>query len=116
MVLLTAINIVLHHLTGQRRIRIGTLAANRNLKGTENLIGYFVNTVIVQTQVPPRWTFRQLLKCVQKNALGAFAHQDIPIEELESALETKRKAARQPLFQVLFNYRNLAFQSRMIWA
>jgi amino acid adenylation domain-containing protein len=111
MIILTAINILLHHSTGQRDIRIGTLAANRNLKGTEKLIGYFVNTVIVRTQMSPDWTFRQLLKRVQKNALEAFAHQDIPIEELESALETKRKAAQQPLFQVLLNYRNLVFQS-----
>jgi amino acid adenylation domain-containing protein len=112
MIILTALNIVLHRFTGQRDIRIGTLAANRSLKETEKLIGYFVNTVIICTRVPPRWTFRRLLKRVQKNALEAFAHQDVPIEELDSALEKKRKTIRQPLFQVLFNYRNLAFQSR----
>jgi len=112
LIILTAINILLYHSTGQRDIQIGTLAANRNVKGTENLIGYFVNTVIVRSQVSRDWTFRQLLKRVQKNALEAFAHQDIPIEELEAALQTQRKATRQPLFQVLLNYRNLAFQSR----
>jgi amino acid adenylation domain-containing protein len=112
MIILTALNILLHRFTGQRDIRIGTLAANRGLEGTEKLIGYFVNTVIVCTRVRPQGTFRRLLKRVQKNALEAFAHQDLPIEELESALEKKRKTAGQPLFQVLFNYRNLAFQSR----
>ena len=112
MVILTALNILLHRFTGQRDIRIGTLAANRSLKETEKLIGYFVNTVIVRTRFSSKWTFRRLLKRVQKNALEAFAHQDIPIEELESALEKKRKAASRPLFQVMFNYRNLAFQSR----
>jgi amino acid adenylation domain-containing protein len=112
MIILTALNILLHRFTGQRDIRIGTLAANRSLKETEELIGYFVNTVIVRTRFSSKWIFRRLLKRVQKNALEAFAHQDIPIEELESALEKKRKMARQPLFQVMFNYRNLAFQSR----
>jgi non-ribosomal peptide synthetase component F len=111
MVVLAALTILLHHFTGQRDIRIGTLTANRNLKETEKLIGYFVNTVIIRTQVSPRWTFSQLLKRVQKNALEAFAHQDVPIEELQSGLEKKRKAAQQPLFQVLLNYRNLAIQS-----
>jgi len=112
MIILTALNILLHRFTGQRDIRVGTLAANRSLKETEKLIGYFVNTVIICTRVPPQWTFRRLLKRVQKNVLEAFAHQDVPIEELESALEKKPQTARQPLFQVLFNYRNLAFQSR----
>jgi amino acid adenylation domain-containing protein len=114
MIMLTALNILLHRFTGQRDIRIGTLAANRSLEETEKVIGYFVNTVIVCTRVPPHWTFRRLLRRVQKNALEAFAHQDIPIEELESALEKKRKTGRRPLFQVLFNYRNLAFQSRHV--
>jgi amino acid adenylation domain-containing protein len=112
MVMLTILNVLLCCFTGRRDIRIGTLAANRGQKETERLIGYFVNTVIVRTEVLPQWTFRRLLKRVQKNALEAFAHQDIPLEELESALERKRQTARQTLFQVLLNYRNLAFQSR----
>jgi len=111
-VILSALNVLLHHFTGQRDIRIGTLVANRSQKETEKLIGYFVNTVIVRTRVSPKWAFQRLLKQVQKIALEAFAHEELPIEDLESELENKRKTARQPLFQVMFNYRNLAFQSR----
>ena len=111
-VILSALNVLLYHFTGQRDIRIGTLVANRSQKETEKLIGYFVNTVILRTRVSPKWTFQRLLKQVQKIALEAFVHQELPIEDLESALEKKRKMARQPLFQVMFNYRNLAFQSQ----
>jgi amino acid adenylation domain-containing protein len=111
MVLLAALNVLLHMYTGQRDIRIGTLVANRGRKEIEGLIGHFINTVILRTQLSPKMTFKQLLNQVRNVALAAYAHQELPFEQLAQTLEKQRNIDRASLFQVLFNYQSFSLES-----
>jgi hypothetical protein len=107
MVFITALNVLLYRYTGQNDIRIGTLVANRGQRGTEALIGYFVNAVVLRTRLSPTFTWRQLLKEVRQICLTAYAHQDVPFEYLEASLE-KRSRGAPSMYQVMLNYRSLS--------
>ena len=107
MVFVTALDVLLYRWTGETDIRIGTLVANRGQAGTDGLIGYFVNALVLRTRVLPAMTCVEVLRDVRETCLGAYAHQDVPFEYLETLLAKKRKRARPPLYQVMFNYRNL---------
>jgi len=107
MVFVTALDVLLYRWTGETDIRIGTLVANRGQAGTDGLIGYFVNALVLRTRVLPAMTCVEVLREVRETCLGAYAHQDVPFEYLETLLAKKRKRARPPLYQVMFNYRNL---------
>jgi amino acid adenylation domain-containing protein len=104
MTLLAAFDTFLHFYTGEEDIVVGSPIANRNRAETESLIGFFVNTQVLRTDVSGRPTFRQLLGRVRETALGAYAHQDLSFEQLVTELRASRDPARQPLFQVLFNF------------
>jgi len=114
MVLATALNIVLHLYTGQRDIRIGTLVANRGRRETEGVTGHFVNTVILRTYLAPETTVKQLLRQVRRVALMAYAHQELPFEQLARVLEGDPIVDRGSLFQVLLNYQHHHFESPQI--
>jgi amino acid adenylation domain-containing protein len=111
MVLATALNIVLHLYTGQRDIRIGTLVANRGRRETEGVTGHFVNTVVLRTYLAPETTVKQLLRQVRRVALMAYAHQELPFEQLARVLERDPIVDRGSLFQVLLNYQHHHFES-----
>ena len=72
---------LLHRLTGQEDIAVGTPIANRNWLAIEGLIGTFVNTLVLRMDVSGEPTFRDLLIRVRDVALGAYAHQDLPFEK-----------------------------------
>jgi amino acid adenylation domain-containing protein len=110
MVLLSALNIVLHDYTGQQDIRIGTLVANRSRRETEGLIGHFINTVILRTQLSPNMTYKELLRDVREVALDAYAHQELPFEQLARVIEQEQLVDRSSLIQLMFIYQNLASQ------
>ena len=93
MVLVAALNILLHRFTGETDIRVGTLAANRGQPGTEGIIGYFVNALILRTAISPQMECQEVLKAVRRVCLSAFAHQDVPFEVLESVLEKSISSA-----------------------
>ena len=107
MIFVAGLDILLWSYTGESDIRIGTLVANRGQAGTDGLIGYFVNALVLRTRVLPAMTCGELLNDVRETCLEAYAHQDVPFEYLEALLEQKQKRARVPLYQVMFNYRNL---------
>jgi len=107
MIFVAGLDILLWSYTGESDIRIGTLVANRGQAGTDGLIGYFVNALVLRTRVLPAMTCVELLNDVRETCLEAYAHQDVPFEYLEALLEKKQKRARVPLYQVMFNYRNL---------
>jgi amino acid adenylation domain-containing protein len=100
--LLAPLQVLLGRYAGQTDVPVGTLVGGRDRAETENLIGYFVNTVVLRTDLSgdPRWT--DLLTRVRDVALGAYAHQDVPFERLVDALAPARDLSRNPLFQVLF--------------
>ena len=106
MTLLAAFQILLYRQSGQADFCIGTPVANRTLVETEALIGFFVNTLVLRAQLEHRPTFRELLRQVREEALGAYTHQDVPFEMVVEALRPQRSAGHSPLFQVMFNLGN----------
>lgn len=106
MTLLAAFKTLLHRYTGQTDLLVGTPIANRHWVETEKLIGFFVNTLVLRTDVSGDPTFAQLLERVRAVTLGAFAHQDLPFEQLVEALQPQRDLSYTPLFQVNFVLNN----------
>jgi amino acid adenylation domain-containing protein len=104
MVLLAAFNVLLHRYTGQREIIVGSPIANRNRKELEGLIGFFANTLPMQTSVSGELPFREVLARVKEAALGAYAHQDLPFEYLVEQFHPERSLSHSPLVQVIFNF------------
>ncbi|MEM7307336.1 MAG: amino acid adenylation domain-containing protein [Planctomycetota bacterium] len=106
MVLLGAFDVLLARLTGQDDIVVGSPISNRRRPELERLIGFFSNTIVLRTDLSGEPTFRALLGRVRTAALDAYAHQDLPFEELVEALPVERDLSANPLFQVLFTLRN----------
>ncbi|MFJ1552037.1 condensation domain-containing protein, partial [Streptomyces sp. NPDC088246] len=104
MTLLAAFDVLLGRYAGSDDVVVGTPVANRNRAETEDLIGFFVNTLVLRTDLSGDPTFTELLARVRETALGAYAHQDLPFEQLVDDLVTERDRSRTPLFQVLFSY------------
>ena len=102
MTLLAAFKTLLQRYTGQDDISIGTPIANRNCSEIENLIGFFINTLVLRTDLSGDPTFRNLLGRVRETALSAYTHQDMPFEYLVEQLQPDRDMSRPPLFQVMF--------------
>ena len=100
MTLLAALDVLLFRYTGQAEIVVGTPTANRNRAQIEELIGFFVNPVVLRTNVSGDPTFRELLKRVRELTLAAYANQDVPFERLVQKLHPERDLSRNPLFQV----------------
>lgn len=100
---------LLHRLTQQKDLVIGTPIANRHRLEIEELIGTFVNTLVLRTEVTGELTFRELLRKVRDLSLDAYAHQDIPFEKLVEELRPDRSQGGLPLVQVLFNFANTPF-------
>ncbi|MGF1480502.1 MAG: amino acid adenylation domain-containing protein [Cyanophyceae cyanobacterium] len=106
MTLLAGFNLLLYRYTGQTDIIVGTDIANRNSVEIEGLIGFFVNLLVLRTDLAGNPSFRELLKRVQDVALQAYAHQDLPFAHLVNALQPPRQAGTTPFFQVLFVLQN----------
>lgn len=105
-VLLAAFKVLLHRYSGQNDILVGTPIANRDRAEIENLIGFFLNTLVLRTDVSPSSTFKQLLAQVREVAVGAYAHQGLPFEKILEELQPERNLSHTPLFQVWFNLLN----------
>jgi amino acid adenylation domain-containing protein len=106
MVLLAAFKLLLQRYSGQTAIRVGVPIANRHRAEVEGLIGCFINTQVLHTEIDPLIGVAELLRRVRETALGAQAHQDLPFEQLVEALDLHRGAGQSPLFQVLFNHQS----------
>ncbi len=85
---------------------VGTPIANRTQARTEELIGFFVNTLALRAQLDVRQSFRALLGQVRERTLGAYAHQDLPFEQVVELLQPERDLSRQPVFQTMFVLQN----------
>jgi len=106
MTLLAAFKTLLHRYTGQDDIVVGSPIANRNRAEIEGLIGFFVNNLVLRTDLSGNPTFRELLGQVREVTLEAYAHQDLPFEKLVEELQPERNLSYAPLFQVVFSLQN----------
>jgi amino acid adenylation domain-containing protein len=97
---------LVHRLTGQNDIILGTPMANRGRNEFEPLIGLFLNVLVLRTDVESNLSFVNLLQRVRETVLSAWAHKDVPFEMLVSKLQIERDLRRHPIFDVLFNFLN----------
>ncbi|MCC6808530.1 MAG: amino acid adenylation domain-containing protein, partial [Deltaproteobacteria bacterium] len=106
MTLLAAFDVLLARYSGQDDIVVASPIANRQYEATEQLIGFFVNTLCMRADLSGNPSFRAFLRKVKETALEAYAHQDLPFEKLVEALNPERSTARTPVFQVMFTLQN----------
>ena len=108
MLLLAAFQALLHRYSGQVDIAVGTPIANRRFPELNDLIGPFLNSIVLRTSLEGDPTFRALLARVREVALAAYRQQDLPFESVVAGLRPERERNRQPLFQVMFSLQNVA--------
>ncbi len=103
----SALAVLLAKLSGSTDIVIGAPVAGRGERALDDLIGMFVNTVALRTEVDPRTRFVDLLRDTGRRDLLALAHADIPFDQVVDALGRTRSSSYTPLFQVMFTYQNM---------
>ncbi|HEY6930345.1 MAG TPA: amino acid adenylation domain-containing protein, partial [Thermoanaerobaculia bacterium] len=102
MTLLACFQVLLSRYSGSSDVVIGSPIANRSSREAEDLIGFFINTLVLRTDLSGNPSFRQLLRTVRETSLEDYAHQDIPFEKLIEELRPERTTSYPPIFQVLF--------------
>lgn len=107
MVLGAALKVLLYRYSGQTDIVFGTPVANRPVEELENVLGLFVNTVVLRTRILPQADFTTVLKAFRDTALLALEHQQTPFEQVVEDLNPERSLSHNPLFQVLFTLQNV---------
>jgi non-ribosomal peptide synthetase component F len=106
MTLLAGFNVLLSRYTRQEDLLVASPIAGRNWRGIESLIGFFINTLILRTDLSGDPSFIGLLRRVREAALGAYDHQSLPFERLIEELQLHRDLNRMPLTQIAFNLQN----------
>ncbi|MDB4889713.1 MAG: pcbAB, partial [Gemmatimonadetes bacterium] len=111
-----AFDILLARHSGQGDIVVGSPIAGRASEGTEGIIGYFANTLVLRTQLDDDPTFLELLARVREVALGAFEHQDVPYEKLVLEIQRDRAmgSGSAPLFQTMFTLQDAELRTMQL--
>jgi len=106
-VLIAAFKVLLHRYTRQADIAVSVPVAGRNHVDLESLIGFFVNVLVLRTDLSGNPGFRALVRRFNAVAVGAYAHQDLPYDKLIEELAPERSLQRTPFFDILVNFNNL---------
>ncbi len=104
--LLTVFKVLLYRYSGKSDIIVGTPVANRRRIELESLLGLFVSTVVLRTDLSNDLTVRDLMRMVHNNVLDAHEHQDFPFEMLVDLIRPDRNLTQPPLFQTAFVFQN----------
>ncbi len=108
-VLLSAFAVLLGRHSRQDDVVLGITTANRGLPEAENVIGFFVNTLALRADLSGDPAFTEVVRRVQDSVLSAYAHQELPFEQVVEAARAPRSLSQSPLFQVLFDYQEGAW-------
>ena len=106
MTYLAAFQALLHRISAQQTVLVGTPIAGRSRVELEPLVGLFVNTLVMRADFDSDPSFSELLAQVKERALGAYCNQDLPYERLVEGLAPSREASHNPVFQVMFAFQN----------
>jgi len=101
-VLLAAFETLMHRYCGQTDFCVGSPITGRTKEETEGLVGFFLNTLVFRGDFSGAPSFREVIRRVREVALEAFAHQEVPFDQLVETLHPQRSASHTPLFQVMF--------------
>jgi amino acid adenylation domain-containing protein len=109
-VLLAGFQVLLARYSGQDDIVVGTPVAGRDQVATEELIGYFINTLALRGTVDPRHTFLEHLHHSARRTLTAFGHRRVPFDRVVEELRPGRETGRNPIYQVVFALQNRSLE------
>lgn len=111
MLLLSVFKVLIYRYSGQTDICVGTPIAGRQQQEMEGLIGYFVNTLALRSEIRGSMRFSESLQEVKKTMLDAYDHQEVPFERIVESLGIVRDISRNPLFQLMFVMQESAGES-----
>lgn len=114
MLLQAAVAVVLHKAGGGADIPLGTPIAGRTEPELDQLIGFFINILVLRNDLAGNPTLREVLTRTRETALAAYAHQDLPFDRVVDAVSPVRSLARNPLFQVVVHVRDHLPAERVI--
>jgi non-ribosomal peptide synthetase component F len=112
MALVAALKTLLQRYLGQDDLRVATLVANRTRPGTSGLVGPLANTVVLRTDLGGNPTLREVMRRVRATTIEAFAHQDLPFEELVDTLQRERPLRPLALAQVMIALHHATLRPR----